>query len=80
MPDQIWRNELSKDEKEFVASHNVKKQHGESTENLTVPRRFERLLKEKESQGQEGRDDKKIAKGKLGFNLDHVREDEKKEE
>lgn len=80
MPDQIWRNELSKDEKEFVASHNAKKRHGESTENLTVPRRFERLLKEKESQGQEGRDEEKIARRKLGFNLDDVREDKKKED
>eukprot|EP00957_Ditylum_brightwellii_P114424 8723707-Ditylum_brightwellii.AAC.2 len=33
--DQIWRNKLSKDKKNFVAAHNAKKQHGESTENLT---------------------------------------------
>eukprot|EP00957_Ditylum_brightwellii_P025389 1920363-Ditylum_brightwellii.AAC.1 len=25
VPDQIWRNELSKNEKDFVASHNAKK-------------------------------------------------------
>eukprot|EP00957_Ditylum_brightwellii_P192240 14633357-Ditylum_brightwellii.AAC.1 len=31
VPDQIWRNELSKDEEDFVAAHNAKKQHGEST-------------------------------------------------
>eukprot|EP00957_Ditylum_brightwellii_P132243 10083797-Ditylum_brightwellii.AAC.1 len=80
MPDQIWRNELSKDEKEFVALHNAKKKYGESTVNLTVPRRFERLLKERESQGQEERDEEKIARRKLGFNLDDMREDEKKEE
>ena len=80
MPDQIWRNELSKDEKEFVASHNAKKRHGEWTENLTVPRRFERLLKKKELQGQEGRDEEKTARRKIGFNLDDVREDEKKED
>eukprot|EP00957_Ditylum_brightwellii_P183605 13984897-Ditylum_brightwellii.AAC.1 len=50
VPDQIWRNELSKDKKHFVAAHNAKKQHGASTANLTVPKRFERLLKEKETQ------------------------------
>eukprot|EP00957_Ditylum_brightwellii_P156248 11892651-Ditylum_brightwellii.AAC.1 len=35
VPDQIWRNELSKDKKDFVVAHNAKKQHGESTANLT---------------------------------------------
>ena len=51
MPDQIWRNELRKYERDFVAAHNAKKQYGESIVNLTVLERFERLLKEKESQG-----------------------------
>eukprot|EP00957_Ditylum_brightwellii_P141188 10757017-Ditylum_brightwellii.AAC.1 len=35
VPDQIWKNELSKDKKDFVAAHNAKKRHGESTANLT---------------------------------------------
>eukprot|EP00957_Ditylum_brightwellii_P038047 2877519-Ditylum_brightwellii.AAC.1 len=26
--DQIWRNELSKDKKDFAAAHNAKKRHG----------------------------------------------------
>eukprot|EP00957_Ditylum_brightwellii_P176663 13455781-Ditylum_brightwellii.AAC.1 len=25
VPDQIWRNELSKDKKDFIAAHNAKK-------------------------------------------------------
>jgi hypothetical protein len=80
VPDQIWRNKLSMNKKDYVVAHNAKKQRRESAENLTVPKRFKRLLKERESQGQEGRDEEKIAKRRLGFNLDDVREDEKKEE
>eukprot|EP00957_Ditylum_brightwellii_P153300 11666964-Ditylum_brightwellii.AAC.1 len=68
------------DEKHFVVAHNAKKQHGESAANLTVPKRFKRLLKRRETEGQEGRDEEKIARRRLGFNLDDVREDEKKEE
>eukprot|EP00957_Ditylum_brightwellii_P197261 15028614-Ditylum_brightwellii.AAC.1 len=49
VPDQIWRNELSKGERDVVASHNTRKQNGESIECLIIPRRFENLLKEKES-------------------------------
>eukprot|EP00957_Ditylum_brightwellii_P150582 11465938-Ditylum_brightwellii.AAC.1 len=41
VPDQIWRNKLSKGERNFVASFNAKRQHGESIKNLTIPRRFE---------------------------------------
>ena len=39
VPDQIWRNKLSKDKKEFVAVYNAKKQHGESTANLVIPKK-----------------------------------------
>eukprot|EP00957_Ditylum_brightwellii_P050299 3814578-Ditylum_brightwellii.AAC.1 len=80
LEDQIWRDELSKDKKSFVAAHSTKTRHDELTENLTIPKRFKRLSKERESQGQEGRDDEKIARRRLGFNLDGVMEDEKKEE
>eukprot|EP00957_Ditylum_brightwellii_P108168 8252664-Ditylum_brightwellii.AAC.1 len=59
VPDQIWRNELSKGERDFVASHNVRKQNGESIKNLIVPRGFEDFLKEKESLGQEEREEGK---------------------
>eukprot|EP00957_Ditylum_brightwellii_P048489 3679292-Ditylum_brightwellii.AAC.1 len=27
VPDQIWRNELSKEERDFVVAHNAKKRH-----------------------------------------------------
>eukprot|EP00957_Ditylum_brightwellii_P132172 10078255-Ditylum_brightwellii.AAC.1 len=50
VPEQIWRNELSKDKKEFVAAYNAKKQHGESTANLVIPKKIKRLLKERETQ------------------------------
>eukprot|EP00957_Ditylum_brightwellii_P131913 10058987-Ditylum_brightwellii.AAC.1 len=38
------------------------------------------MLKERESQGQEGGDEEKVARRRLGFNMVDVREDEKKEE
>eukprot|EP00957_Ditylum_brightwellii_P015186 1143893-Ditylum_brightwellii.AAC.1 len=50
------------DKKDFVVAHNAKKQHGKSTANLTVPKQFKRWLKERETQGQKGRDDEKIAR------------------
>eukprot|EP00957_Ditylum_brightwellii_P200767 15304445-Ditylum_brightwellii.AAC.1 len=50
--DKIQRNELSKYKRDFITSHNAKKQYGELIETLIVPKRFEKLLKEKESQGQ----------------------------
>eukprot|EP00957_Ditylum_brightwellii_P054749 4148349-Ditylum_brightwellii.AAC.1 len=31
VPDQIWRNKLSKDEQDFVTAYNSKKWHGELT-------------------------------------------------
>eukprot|EP00957_Ditylum_brightwellii_P089528 6817616-Ditylum_brightwellii.AAC.1 len=48
IPDPIWRNGLSKGERDFVASYNARKQNGEWIKHLIVPRRFENLLKEKE--------------------------------
>eukprot|EP00957_Ditylum_brightwellii_P129294 9862902-Ditylum_brightwellii.AAC.1 len=48
VPDQIWRNELSEGERDFVASYNARKQNEELVKYLITPRRFENLLKEKE--------------------------------
>eukprot|EP00957_Ditylum_brightwellii_P055081 4174831-Ditylum_brightwellii.AAC.1 len=47
--DQIWRNEINKGMGNIVASYNTGKQNGESIQYLIDPRRFENLLKEKES-------------------------------
>eukprot|EP00957_Ditylum_brightwellii_P155206 11815294-Ditylum_brightwellii.AAC.1 len=48
VPDWIWRNELCKGGRDFVASYNARKQNGKSIKHLIVPRIFENLLKEKE--------------------------------
>eukprot|EP00957_Ditylum_brightwellii_P058407 4429074-Ditylum_brightwellii.AAC.1 len=48
IPDQIWRNELCKGERDFVVSYNAKKQNEELIKNLIIPRRFENLLKKRE--------------------------------
>eukprot|EP00957_Ditylum_brightwellii_P136648 10421069-Ditylum_brightwellii.AAC.1 len=48
VPDQIWRNKLSKGDRDFVAYYNARKKWGIDI----IPRGFENLLKEKEPRGQ----------------------------
>eukprot|EP00957_Ditylum_brightwellii_P022937 1731030-Ditylum_brightwellii.AAC.1 len=72
VPDKQWKNELSKDEKDFVVLYDSKKRHEESTNGLDVPKRFERVLS---SNSEDDRDNK--VRRRLGFNLNV--EDEKNE-
>eukprot|EP00957_Ditylum_brightwellii_P106252 8105840-Ditylum_brightwellii.AAC.2 len=66
IPDNMWARELSEEEKKFVISYNAKIRYCELTDNIDIPSRFRKAIKEgRKSSNLEG----KVLRHKIAINL-----------
>eukprot|EP00957_Ditylum_brightwellii_P157904 12019415-Ditylum_brightwellii.AAC.1 len=70
--DNIWAKDLSEEEKKFVVSFSTKVRHNEDTSSLNVLQKFKLVIG--------GNKRGKVARRRIGFNLDQESRDESEDE